>query len=406
MQTLDLDWVRAQFPAFSSEVLAGQAFFENAGGSFTCRQVVDRLTRFYHDRKVQPYAPYEASRLGGEEMDEARRRLAEMLGVATHEVSFGPSTSQNTYVLAQAVRKWIRPGQSIIVTNQDHEANSGPWRRLAEEGVTVREWKVDRETGSLDPALLADMLDGNVALVCFPHCSNVVAEINDVAAITAMAHAAGAKVCVDGVSYAPHGFPDVGALGCDAYVFSAYKTYGPHQGIMVIREGWGFDLPNQGHHFNGGSLYKRFTPAGPDHAQVAASAGMADYFDAMSVHHGGPVGAGAARLSHDLMRAQEVAVLQPLLDYLADRNLVRLIGPQDAGKRAPTVAVELAGPGIDAAVALAPYGIMAGGGNFYGQRPLQGMGIDTEKGVLRLSFVHYTSVAEVEKLIGALDRVL
>jgi hypothetical protein len=133
---------------------------------------------------------------------------------------------------------------------------------------------------------------------------------------------------------------------------------------------------------------------------------MADYFDAMSVHHGGPVGAGAARLSHDLMRAQEVAVLQPLLDYLADRNLVRLIGPQDAGKRAPTVAVELAGPGIDAAVALAPYGIMAGGGNFYGQRPLQGMGIDTDKGVLRLSFVHYTSVAEVEKLIGALDRVL
>jgi selenocysteine lyase/cysteine desulfurase len=406
MQTLDLDWVRAQFPAFSSEVLAGQAFFENAGGSFTCRQVVDRLTRFYHDRKVQPYAPYEASRLGGEEMDDARRRLAEMLGVATHELSFGPSTSQNTYVLAQAVRKWIRPGQSIIVTNQDHEANSGPWRRLAEEGVTVREWKVDRETGSLDPALLADMLDGNVALVCFPHCSNVVAEINDVAAITAMAHAAGAKVCVDGVSYAPHGFPDVGALGCDAYVFSAYKTYGPHQGIMVIREGWGFDLPNQGHHFNGGSLYKRFTPAGPDHAQVAASAGMADYFDAMSVHHGGPVGAGAARLSHDLMRAQEVEVLQPLLDYLADRNLVRLIGPQDAGKRAPTVAVELAGPGIDAAVALVPYGIMAGGGNFYGQRPLQGMGIDTDKGVLRLSFVHYTSVAEVEKLIGALDRVL
>ncbi len=406
MQTLDLDWVRAQFPAFSSAALAGEAFFENAGGSYTCRQVIDRLTRFYHDRKVQPYAPYEASRLGGEEMDEARRRLAEMLGVATHEVSFGPSTSQNTYVLAQAVRRWIRPGQSIIVTNQDHEANSGPWRRLAEEGVTVREWKVDRETGSLDPAVLAEMLDGNVALVCFPHCSNVVAEINDVEAITAMAHAAGTKVCVDGVSYAPHGFPDVGALGCDAYVFSAYKTYGPHQGIMVIREGWGFDLPNQGHHFNAGTLYKRFTPAGPDHAQVAASAGMADYFDAMSVQHGGPTGAGAARLSHDLMRGQEVAVLQPLLDYLAERNSVRLIGPREAEKRAPTVAVELAGPGIDAAVALAPYGIMAGGGNFYGQRPLQGMGIDTDKGVLRLSFVHYTSAAEVEKLIGALDRVL
>ncbi len=119
--------------------------------------MIDRLYRFYTERKVQPYAPYEASRLGGEEMDEARRRLAEMLGVQTHEVSFGPSTTQNTYVLAQAVRKWIKPGQAIVVTNQDHEANSGPWRRLAEEGIEVREWQIDPETGELDPEDLADI---------------------------------------------------------------------------------------------------------------------------------------------------------------------------------------------------------------------------------------------------------
>jgi selenocysteine lyase/cysteine desulfurase len=406
MQELDIEWVRSQFPAFSSAALQGQSFFENAGGSYTCGQVIDRLTRFYHDRKVQPYAPYEASRLGGEEMDEARTRLAQMLGVARHEVSFGPSTTQNTYVLAQAVRRWIRPGQSIIVTNQDHEANSGPWRRLAEEGITIREWAVDPATGSLNPDDLARLLDDKVALVCFPHCSNVVAEINDVAAITKTAHAAGVRVCVDGVSYAPHGFPDVGKLGCDAYVFSAYKTFGPHQGIMVIREDWGFSLPNQGHHFNGDTLYKRFTPAGPDHAQVAASAGMADYFDAMSLHHGGSTGASAARFSHDLMRSREVMLLQPLLDYLANKNSVRLIGPRDAALRAPTVAVELSGPAIDAAIALAPFGIMAGGGNFYAQRPLAAMGIDTEKGVLRLSFVHYTAKSDIDKMIAALDQVL
>jgi len=304
------------------------------------------------------------------------------------------------------VRRWIRPGQSIIVTNQDHEANSGPWRRLSEEGITIREWAVDPATGSLNSDDLARLLGDKVALVCFPHCSNVVAEINDVAAITAMAHAAGARVCVDGVSYAPHGFPDVGKLGCDAYVFSAYKTFGPHQGIMVIREDWGFSLPNQGHHFNAETLYKRFTPAGPDHAQVAASAGMADYFDAMSLHHGGTAGASAARFSHDLMRTREVMLLQPLLDYLANKNSVRLIGPRDAALRAPTVAVELSGPAIDAATALAPFGIMAGGGNFYAQRPLAAMGIDTEKGVLRLSFVHYTAKADIDKLIAALDQVL
>ncbi|MDO7630397.1 MAG: aminotransferase class V-fold PLP-dependent enzyme, partial [Loktanella sp.] len=274
---MDIAWVRAQFPAFEQPSLQGQAFFENAGGSYTCKQVVDRLYRYYTERKVQPYAPYEASRLAGDEMDEARRRLAAMLGAKTHELSFGPSTTQNTYVLSQAVRQWLKPGEAIVVTNQDHEANSGPWRRLADAGIEVREWQIDPETGLLDVADLENLLDDKVRLVCFPHCSNVVGALNDVVEITAMAQTAGARVCVDGVSYAPHGFPDVGAIGCDIYLFSAYKTYGPHQGIMVIREDFGFDLPNQGHHFNGDTLYKRFTPAGPDHAQVAASAGMADY---------------------------------------------------------------------------------------------------------------------------------
>ena len=408
MTTLDIDWVRAQFPAFGQAALRGQAFFENAGGSYTCQPVIDRLFRFYTERKVQPYAPYEASRLGGEEMDEARRRLAAMLGVDSDELSFGPSTTQNTYVLAQAFRQHLGQGDAIVVTNQDHEANSGPWRRLAEAGIELREWQIDPDTGHLDPAALAPLLaDGKVRLVCFPHCSNVVGEVNDVAAICAQVRAAGAHSCVDGVSYAPHGFVDVAALGADIYLFSAYKTYGPHQGIMVIRRPLGQALPNQGHYFNAGSLYMRFTPAGPDHAQVAASAGMADYMDALSAHHGGPAsGAGAARFAHGLMRDHERALLQPLLDYLSSKNSARLLGPTDALGRAPTVAVALARPGEAVAADLAPHGIMAGGGDFYAVRALQAMGVDPDAGVLRLSFTHYTHPDEVTKLIGALDRVI
>jgi cysteine desulfurase family protein (TIGR01976 family) len=407
MTALDLTYVRAQFPAFSAPELAGQAFFENAGGSYPCRQVVDRLTRFYTSRKVQPYAPYAVSETGGEEMDEARTRLSAMLGVTREELSFGPSTTANTYVLAQATRRWLKPGQAIVVTNQDHEANTGPWRRLAEEGVEVREWRIDPATGSLNPDDLRTLLaDGAVRLVCFPHCSNVIAEINDVAAICAIARAAGARTCVDGVSYAPHGFPDVAALGADIYLFSAYKTYGPHQGIMVIRAGFGAELPNQGHYFNGDTLYKRFTPAGPDHAQIAACAGMCDYVEALSARHGGPKGAAASGFAHDMMRAAEVAVTQPLLDYLSHRNDLRLIGPRDAAARAPTVAVDLHRPAEPVARALAPHGINAGGGNFYAVRPLQALGIDTEQGVLRLSFVHYTTAEEVSRLITALDAVL
>lgn len=409
MTTLDIDFVRAQFPAFQAPALQGQAFFENAGGSYTCAPVIERLTRFYVERKVQPYAPYEASRLGGEEMDEARARLAALMGVETDEVSFGPSTTANTYVLAQAVRKWLRPGEAIVVTNQDHEANSGPWRRLAEDGVELREWRIDPETGRLAPEALAPLLaDGRVRLVCFPQCSNVIGEINPVARISALAHAAGAFTCVDGVSYAPHGLPDVAALGADIYLFSAYKTYGPHQGIMVIRRALGEALPNQAHYFNAGTLYKRFTPAGPDHAQVAACAGIADYIDRLHAHHASAPAAPVARnrLVHDLMRDHEVRLLQPLLDHLAARNDIRLIGPRRAEDRAPTIALALDRPGADVAAALAPYGIMAGGGDFYAVRPLQALGIDPAQGVLRLSFVHYTTADEVARLIEALDRVL
>lgn len=405
---LDIDFVRAQFPAFSEPSLAGLAFFENAGGSYACQQVIDRLTRFYRERKVQPYADFEASRLGGEEMDEARMRMAAILGVDAEELSFGPSTTQNTYVLAQAFGQMMQPGEAIVVTDQDHEANSGPWRRLAGRGIEIREWQMDPATGHLDPADLEGILDDTVRLVCFPHCSNVVGEINPVAEITAMAHAAGAFVCVDGVSYAPHGFPDVGVLGPDIYLFSAYKTYGPHQGLMVIRRMLGELLPNQGHHFNGGTLYKRFTPAGPDHAQVAASAGMADYVAALYAHHvGGDADEGArGRAVHDMMRARETSALTRVLDAVKDRNDLRLIGPTDASVRAPTVALDLGRDPVAVAAQLADHGIMAAGGDFYAGRALEAMGVDPARGALRLSFTHYTSDADIDQLLTALDAVL
>ncbi|MFK7764965.1 MAG: aminotransferase class V-fold PLP-dependent enzyme [Roseobacter sp.] len=406
--TLDLDFIRSQFPAFEAPDIKGRAFFENAGGSFTCHQVIDRLTRFYTERKVQPYAAYEASALAGAEMDEARARMSALLGVMPQELSFGPSTTQNTYVLAQAFAEMMRPGEAIVVTNQDHEANSGPWRRLSERGIEIREWQIDPVTGHLHPEDLEELLDEQVRLVCFPHCSNVVGAVNPVIEITALAHAAGAFVCVDGVSYAPHGFVDVGSLGPDIYLFSAYKTYGPHQGLMIIREGLAELLPNQGHYFNADSLHKRFTPAGPDHAQIAACAGMADYIDSFYEHHVGGDALPAARAAavHDLMRAHETRLLAPLMGALSGRNAVRVLGPLDPAARAPTIALSLERPGADIAQELTAHGIMTAGGDFYATRALEAMGIDADKGVLRFSFTHYTSPSDIDTLIHALDAVL
>lgn len=407
MKKLDTAFVRSLFPAFEEPSLADQAFFESAGGSYPCRFVTERLERFYRERKVQPYWAFPASRVGGEEMDEARARLSAMLGVSPDEVAFGPSTTQNTYVLSQAFREWLEPGDAIVVTNQDHEANIGAWRRLADAGIEVREWQVDPQTGSLDPEALKPLLKG-ARLLSFSHCSNVIGEINDVATITRLAKAEGAAVCVDGVSYAPHGFPNVAELGCDIYLFSAYKTYGPHQGIMVMRRALGTVLPAQCHNFNEGTLYKRFTPAGDDHAQIAACAGMADYVDTLYAEMGGPQTspAGRAAAVHDAMRDREVVLLEPLLDFLSSKNSLRVIGPNDATKRAPTVGILANRPGEDIANDLAGHNINAGGGDFYSPRPLRAMGIDPTHGLLRLSFTHYTSDAELDRLISALDHVL
>ncbi|HSF93636.1 MAG TPA: aminotransferase class V-fold PLP-dependent enzyme, partial [Thermohalobaculum sp.] len=262
MTQLDLDFVRSQFPAFAEPTLQGWAFFENAGGSYAAAPTIRRLHEFYLKTKVQPYAPYPASRRAGERMDESYERIATCLNIAPDEVHFGPSTSMNTYVLARALRPLMAEGDEIVVTNQDHEANSGAWRRLAETGIVVREWKVDPDTGHLDPADLDNLLSGRTRLVAFPHASNVVAEINPVARIAAKVRAAGAISVVDGVSYAPHGLPDVAALGTDIYMFSAYKTYGPHQGVMAVRREVAERAANQGHYFNAGKLGKKLTPAG------------------------------------------------------------------------------------------------------------------------------------------------
>ncbi|MEO5807287.1 aminotransferase class V-fold PLP-dependent enzyme [Devosia sp.] len=404
--TLPLDpaRIRANFPAFSEPSLQGQAFFENAGGSYTSRQVLDRLNHFYTRTKVQPYGTYPASIEAGDAMNLAYERIGAALGVMAEWIHFGPSSSANTYVLGNAFGGYLKSGDVVIVTNQDHEANGGAWRKLAAKGIEVREWGVDKVTGRLALADLDTLLDNKVKLIAAPHCSNIAGEINPIAEISARAHAVGAVTVIDGVSYAPHGLPDLVELGADIYFFSAYKVYGPHQGIMAVRPSLAAALPNQGHFFNDDKPRYRLTPAGPDHAQIAASAGIADYLEAVADIADGT--GNPFRRAHHAMRDQEIALATPLLDYLRGKNNVRIIGPADPALRAPTIALGLAEPGRPVAERLAKHGIMASGGHFYAYRLLQAVGIDPNHGVLRLSFTHYTTPAEIDQLIAALDAEL
>jgi cysteine desulfurase family protein (TIGR01976 family) len=409
MTHLDLDFVRAQFPAFAEPSLAGFAHFENAGGSFACRPVIEALDSYYRCSKVQPGYPFEPSHTAGQRMDLARARLAAWLNVAVDELHLGPSTSQNTYVLASAFRRHLGPGDEVVVTNQDHEANIGAWVRLREDGIVVRTWEVDAE-GALRTGALAALLGPRTRLVAFTHCSNVVGSVHPVREWCDLVHRAGAIAVVDGVSYAPHGLPDVAALGADVYLFSLYKVYGPHLGAMVVRRALAESLPSQAHYFKADALQGRFTPAGPDHAQVAAVNGVVDYLESVARHHadaGEPSVHAQAERVHTLFQQAETRLLQPLLDFLSERPRVRVIGSLQASNRAPTVAFTVAGLHCaEVASALARLDIGVGHGNFYAYRLVQALGLDPDDGVVRASFVHYTSPAEMDRLLAGLASVI
>ncbi len=411
MPTLDLDFIRSQFPAFSEPSLEGWCHFENAGGSYPCKQVVDRLHHLYSSAKIQPYGLSPIQAEAGAAMDEAYERLAAYLNVGVDEVHFGPSTSQNTYVLAHALSGMWDDGDEIIVSNQDHEANAGAWRRMANMGIVVKEWQVDPETGHLDLAVLQGLITDKTRMIAFPHASNVVAETNPVAEIAKIAHAAGAICVADGVAQAPHGLPDVKALGADIYLFSLYKTWGPHLGLMTVKRELLDKMTNQSHYFNDGKPRSMLTPAGPDHAQIGAAAGIAEYMDAVYAHHFDDFDttepAERGRRIHDLFEAHETKLLTKLLNWLAPRDDIRMVGTSDPELRAPTVSfVPLKKKHADILDTLITHKVIGKSGDFYGVRPLEGMNIPLNPGVVRVSFVHYTTEAEIDQLIGGLKAAL
>ena len=350
---LDVNFVRAQFPAFEAEETKDWAFFENAGGSYVPATVIDRLQQFFVEHKVQPYSFSGLSQKAGEEMDESYAAIAELLNAREDEITIGPSTTLNFYVLAQSLRHLLKVGDEIIVTNQDHMKS-----------------------------------------------------------ITEMAHRVGGLVVADGVSYATHVIQDVQSWDVDFYAYSTYKTFGTHQGVL-----WGSSdalkkTEGQGHYFNEEKSRYRLNPSGPQHAQIGALAGITQYFDNLYRHHFGDSDMGIHQKAvkvFDLVEAHEANLANQLLDYLKNRDDIRILGQDHAtpGKRASTIAFHARGmPSQHIAQKLAEHQIAAGAGDFYALRCVESLGMDPEDGVVRVSLVQYNTTEEVEKLVQTLDSIL
>lgn len=410
--SLDLDFVRSQYPVYQQADRMDWAFFENAGGSYVPRQVIDRLTRFFVDHKVQPYGPFEPSQIAGREMDEAYQSFAELLNTDVDDLTFGPSTTLNFYVLAQGLRSSFTVGDEIVVTNQDHEANIGCWRRLSEFGVLMKEWRIDKATGELDLDDLRSLVSDRTKLVCFPLCSNIIGTFNDATAISEIAKEVGALVVADGVSYAPHQLPDVSRLGVDFYAFSTYKTFGTHLGLLWSEKSAMETVESQGHYFNDQDPHYRLNPTGPLHAEIAAVAGVAEYLDELFRHHFGN-GAGSrherAAKVFSLFAEHETALSNQLLEFLTNHPRCRVYGQQQAtvGQRAATISFSVNGmPSRLIAEKLAENKIATRAGSFYAVRCIQALGLGPDDGVVRISIVHYNTREEVDRLIQALAQLL
>ena len=409
---LDIEFVRKQFDQLADD--PGFAFASNAGGSYVCNQANEVLEHYNRHTRVQPYSRYSPSAEAGKAMDRADAGWAQALNIRPSELTIGPSTSMNTYVMAQAIGEIWKPGDEIIVTNQDHETNSGVWRRKAiEKGVTIRQWEVEPDTGLLNIESLFPLLRDNTRWVFFTHCSNIVGTVNPVANIVkTIKSGSNARVFIDAVAYAPHHISDLKALDVDCYAFSLYKVYGPHQGLLYVKRDIHGDMTSQAHYINSGNHAKDFAPAGPQHAQIAGCAGVLDYFDELHQHHfGASDNKRNAKLEelHRLILQHENELAAPLLEFLHHHADVRLLGKSHTrdNDRAPTIAFQpLKQSAKSVAHKLQDAKSGTEHGNFYAHRLVSDLGIDPDDGVVRLSLVHYNNQHEVEQILQALDTVL
>ena len=407
--TLDLEYVRSQFPGLAS----GETFFDNAGGSLTLGDVADRVRDYLLHSDVQLGASYAASQLVSERYQAARQRLADFIGAGRpEELVFGPSSTILLKFLASAMASRVGPGDQLVVTRVDHESNIGCWLELARaQGATVRFWERNDQTGQLSVDDLADLLTDRTRLVAVTHVSNIYGTIHPIPQIAAQVHACGAELCVDGVAYAPHRELQLEEWGVDYYVFSLYKVYGPHHAILYGRYEALLRLDNINHDFfTREQVPGKLEPGNANYELSYGAAGVVDYFERLGQRRDPALmGADARSAAWRWISAHEESLSDVLLAYLRGRPDVEIIGAEepDAAVRVPTVSfVHATHKSSEIVEVVDGFGIGIRFGHFYAVRLIEDLGLGDRDGVVRVSMVHYNTAAEVERLITALDTAL
>jgi cysteine desulfurase family protein (TIGR01976 family) len=408
-ETLDISWVRSQFPSLQTQVNGHPAaFLDGPAGTQVPTQVMHAIQNYLATSNANTCGAFLTSRRTDEMIASTRASMADFFHCDKDEVVFGQNMTTITFALSRAIARELQPGDEILLTTLDHDANFSPWKALEERGVIIRTVDIREEDCTLDLEDLKEKLSNRTRLVAVGYASNAVGTINPVAEITRLAHAAGALMFIDAVHYAPHGLIDVKELNCDFLVCSPYKFFGPHMGALYGKR----------EHLQKFRPYKvrPCTDQIPDkwesgtqvHELIAGIGAAVEYIAGVGRHSD-----GSAKTRREALAAAyrttvpyERRMIARLIEGLQTIPGVRIYGitdPKRPEERCSTLSLRIADHHPTAiAKFLGERGIFTWDGNYYALNLTERLGVEAKGGLLRIGLVHYNTMEEVERLLSAL----
>jgi len=408
-KAFDITWVREQFPSLKLQA-NGQAatFLDGPAGTQVPKQVMDAVQNYFLTANANTYGAFATSRRNDAMIASARAAMADFFNCDSNEVVFGQNMTTITFALARAIGREMKPGDEIVVTTLDHDANVAPWRALEEKGVVIRQVNIRESDCTLDLDDLKRKITAKTKLVAVGYASNMVGTINPVAEITKLAHAAEALMFIDAVHFAPHGLIDVKALDCDFLACSPYKFFGPHMGTLYGKR----------EHLERFKPYKvrPATDVSPESWEtgtqvqelIAGIAAAVDYIAELGRHCDSTATSRREAL-HAAYRAThlyETGLLTRLIAGLRAIPGMRIFGithPNRFEERCSTLSFRMGDHNpTEIAKFLGDRGIFTWDGNFYALNLSERLGVEQRGGVLRVGLVHYNTTEEVDRLLVAL----
>jgi cysteine desulfurase family protein (TIGR01976 family) len=410
---LDLIWVRSQFPSLSQTVNGHAAtFLDGPGGTQVPQRVIDAISDYLRRDNANTGGAYSTSRNTDAMIAGSRSAMADFLGCDQDEVVFGPNMTSLTFAMSRAIGRELGPGDEVVLTHLDHDANISPWRALEERGVTMHMVEIHVDDCALDMDDLARKITDRTKLVAVGYASNAVGTINHVKEIVRLAHQWGAMAYIDAVHYAPHGPIDVRELDCDFLVCSTYKFFGPHMGVLYgKREHLKRLLPYK-LRANTNAIPNRWEWGTLNHECIAGIAACVDYLADLGrhVYPSASSRRAAVLAAFEAIQKHERGLMESLIRGLLALPGLKLYGindPKRFDQRCPTIAVRIEGhTPLELATELGKRGFFTWDGNYYALNLTERLDVEKDGGFLRIGLAHYNTAEEVDRLLAALREIV